>query len=135
MLDAWASLLSGRKFWLAVLAFIQTVVFAFTDFPAVLWGSVDALIVAVILTIAVEDSAMKAAGNAYALPGEPGFLGVLESLMKSRKVWLALVGVAQTFLFYYIPNFPQEVWLSLNGVLIIVISSIAIEDYALKRHS
>lgn len=135
MLNAWKSLLMGRKFWLAMVALLQTCVFAFTDVPAQLWLSVDALLVAVIVTVAWEDSAMKAAGNQYMVAGEPGYQSVIESLMRSRKVWLAIVGMAQTFLFYFIPNFPQEVWLSINGVLIIVMGTIAWEDSAVKRYS
>ena len=131
MLEAWKRLLSGRKFWLAVVALLQTAVFAFTDMPPVLWLSVDALLVAVIFTIAVEDAATKAAGkHKYQTPE-----GVVTQLMRSRKVWLAFVGVVQTFLFYFVPGFPQEVWLAANGVIVIVIGSIAVEDYAYKRHS
>lgn len=133
MLNAWKSLLGGRKFWLAVVALLQTIVMAFTDVPLELWLSVDALLVAVIVTIAWEDAAMKSTGNMYALADEPGFLGVLESLMRSRKVWLAAVGVIQTFLFYFIPAFPKEVWMAIDGVLIVVIGTIAWEDAALKR--
>ena len=132
--DVWKDLLSGRKFWLAMVALLQSVVFAFTDVPPALWLSVDALLVAVIVTIAWEDSALKAGGGAYLQAGEAGNLNVVESLMRSRKVWLALVGVVQTFLFYFIPDFPQEVWLSINGVLIIVIGTIAWEDAAVKRY-
>jgi len=138
MLNAWKELLMGRKFWLAVVALVQTCVFAFTDVPHVLWLSIDALLVSVIITIAWEDSALKASGTflagSIATDFWPGFLAMLGSLVKSRKVWLAAVGVLQTFLFYYIPDFPQEVWLSINGVLIIVIGTVAWEDASLKRH-
>lgn len=138
MLEAWKELLMGRKFWLAVVALVQTCVFAFTDVPHVLWLSIDALLVSVIVTIAWEDAALKASGTflagSIATDFWPGFLAMLNSLVKSRKVWLAAVGVLQTFLFYYIPDFPQEVWLSINGVLIIVIGTVAWEDASLKRH-
>lgn len=135
MLDAWKNLLMGRKFWLALVAVLQSCIFAFTTVPKELWLSVDALLVAVILTIAWEDAAFKASGKVYAAAGQEGYLNALESLMRSRKVWLAVIGVAQTFLFYYIPNFPQEVWLSVNGLLIVMMSAIAWEDAAQKRYS
>jgi hypothetical protein len=135
MLDAWKSLLMGRKFWLALVALVQTCMFAFTNVPAALWLSIDALLVAVIVTIAWEDAAMKASGTTFAEPGEHGYLNILESLVRSRKVWLAAVGVVQTFIFYYIPAFPQEVWMSINGVIIVVIGAIAWEDAAIKRYT
>ena len=34
---------------------------------------------------------------------------VLKGLMRSRKFWLAVVGVTQTVLFNLVPNFPPEV--------------------------
>lgn len=129
------ALFYGRKFWLAILAVVQSVLFAFTTVPKELWLSVDALLVAVIVTIAWEDSALKAAGK---LPLSSDSLEralhkTFGMLARSRKVWLAGAGVLQTFLFYFIPNFPQEVWLSINGVLIVVIGTIAAEDAAAKR--
>lgn len=58
---------------------------------------------------------------------------VLKSLAQSRKFWLAIIGVAQTVIFNLIPDFPQEVWVSINGLLVVLIGSIAAEDYAAKR--
>ena len=134
MLEAWKQLLSGRKFWLAMVALLQTCIFAFTDMPPAVWLSVDALLVAVIVTIAWEDSALKASGAVILYPDKNAMLNIIESLMRSRKVWLATVGCVQTILFYYVPNFPQEVWLAINGVLIVVIGTIAWEDAAAKRY-
>jgi hypothetical protein len=54
-------LLYSRKFWLAVVACAQTILFQFVpSFPREVWQSIDALIVVVIATIAVEDAAAKA---------------------------------------------------------------------------
>jgi len=131
MLNAWKSLFKSRKLWLALLAILQSCIMAFTNVPIELWLSIDALLVAVILAIAWEDSAMKAAGNGG--PMYQGLSGLVESLMRSRKVWLAAAGVLQTFLFYFVPAFPKEVWMSIDGLLIVVIASIAWEDAALKR--
>jgi hypothetical protein len=55
---------------------------------------------------------------------------VLQKLLHSRKFLLALVGVIQTVLFQFVPDFPKEVWLSINGLLIVVIATIAVEDVA-----
>lgn len=60
MPDPLRALLYSRKFWLAVVACAQTVLFHFAPgFPAEVWESIDAVIVIVIATIAVEDAAEK----------------------------------------------------------------------------
>lgn len=56
-----------------------------------------------------------------------------KSLLYSRKFWLTVVGVVQTVLFNLVPDFPDEVWLSINALLMVVIGSIAYEDGQLKR--
>ena len=50
------------------------------------------------------------------------------SLLRSRKFWLAVVAAAQTILFQFVPNFPRDVWLSIDAVIAVVIASIAYED-------
>jgi hypothetical protein len=50
------------------------------------------------------------------------------SLLHSRKFWLAVVALAQTLLFQFVPDFPENVWISINAVLIVLIASIAYED-------
>ena len=50
------------------------------------------------------------------------------SLLHSRKFWLAVLALAQTILFQFVPDFPKEVWLSINGVLAVLIATIAWED-------
>ena len=57
----------------------------------------------------------------------------MKSLLYSRKFWLAVVALVQTVLFQFVPDFPQEVWLSINGVLAVLIAAIAYEDGAEKR--
>jgi arginine exporter protein ArgO len=51
-------------------------------------------------------------------------------LVRSRKFWLAVVALAQTVLFQFVPDFPPEVWQSINAVIAVVIAGIAIEDAA-----
>lgn len=59
-------------------------------------------------------------------------LNPIQSLLRSRKFWLAIVGVTQTLLFNIIPNFPDPVWQSINVLLMTVIAGITIEDAAQK---
>ena len=58
---------------------------------------------------------------------------MLGALLRSRKFWLAIVALAQTILCQFVPQFPQEVWLYINGVLAVLIAAIAVEDAAEKR--
>lgn len=51
-------------------------------------------------------------------------------LGRSRKFWLAVVAMVQSILFALVPNFPKEVWMSVDAVLGVVIVSIAVEDAA-----
>ena len=57
-------LLRMSKFWIAVLAAIQTVIFYLVpDFPKDVWQAINQLAMVVIGAIAVEDAAQKIAGN------------------------------------------------------------------------
>jgi hypothetical protein len=50
----------SRKFWLAVVAVIQTVVFALIpDFPDEVWAAINVIFLWLIGMIAVEDAARK----------------------------------------------------------------------------
>jgi hypothetical protein len=50
----------SRKFWLAVVAVIQTVVFALIPgFPDEVWAAINVILLWLIGTIAVEDAAGK----------------------------------------------------------------------------
>ena len=57
----------------------------------------------------------------------------LNALLHSRKFWLAVVALAQTILFQFVPTFPKEVWQAIDGVLSVLIAAIAVEDAASKR--
>lgn len=59
-------------------------------------------------------------------------MNVFKGLLRSRKVWLAIIGVAQTIIFTLLPDFDPAVWQAINVLLLVVIGSIAIEDAALK---
>ncbi len=58
-------LIQSRKFWLAMFALAQTILFQFfPQFPDAVWQAIDAVVVVLIGTIAVEDAAQKF-GAAY----------------------------------------------------------------------
>ena len=50
------------------------------------------------------------------------------SLLHIRKFWLAILALAQTILFQFVPDFPQNVWVAIDAVLVVLIASIAYED-------
>lgn len=58
--------------------------------------------------------------------------GIL-SLFKSRKFWLAVLGVAQSIIFGLWPDFPAEIWQAIDALIIALIGMIAVEDAAVKR--
>jgi arginine exporter protein ArgO len=60
-------------------------------------------------------------------------MGVLRRLLRSRKFWLAVFGVIQTVLFQFVPEFPPEIWQSIDVLVGVLIAAIAIEDAAMKR--
>ena len=55
----------------------------------------------------------------------------MSSLLKSRKFWLAVVAVAQTVILHYV-QVPQDIWMSINVLIGVVIAGIAVEDAAEK---
>ena len=60
MIDPLKSLWQSRKFWLAVLAVIQTVVFTLLpDFPPEVWQAINVILLFLIGAIAVEDVAYQ----------------------------------------------------------------------------
>lgn len=57
-------LLQSRKFWLAMLALVQTVVFQFfPQFPQSMWQAIDGVLAVLIAAIAVEDAGAKSAAG------------------------------------------------------------------------
>lgn len=56
----------------------------------------------------------------------------LQSLMQSRKFWLAVFGVVQTLVFHFL-DVPDEVWQSIAALVGVLITTISIEDAAFKR--
>lgn len=49
------------------------------------------------------------------------------SLLKSRKFWLAVVGVVQVIVLDYL-GVPADVWQAIAGLLAVLIAGIAVED-------
>lgn len=60
-------------------------------------------------------------------------LNVLQLLLRSRKFWLALFAVIQTIVFHYF-DVPKDVWMSVDALVGVLISAIAVEDFAEKRN-
>ena len=59
-MDVLKALVRSRKFWLAVFAVIQAIVFQFVPgFSEEVWQSIAALVMVLIGAIAVEDAAAK----------------------------------------------------------------------------
>ena len=56
----------------------------------------------------------------------------MKSLLHSRKFWLAVFGVVQSVVLNYVPGFPQEIWQSIDALVIALIGSIALVDAGLK---
>jgi hypothetical protein len=56
---------------------------------------------------------------------------VLNSLLRSRKFWLALFGVVTAVVSHFF-EIPQDIWLAIEGLVGVLIATIAIEDAALK---
>ena len=59
-------------------------------------------------------------------------MDVLKLLLRSRKFWLALFGVIQTIVLHYL-SVPQDIWMAIDALVGVLISAIAVEDYAEKR--
>lgn len=59
---------------------------------------------------------------------------VLETLLASRKFWLAVFGVVTAIVSYYL-DIPPEVWVPIETLVITVIGAITVEDAALKLGS
>lgn len=60
----WKILLRSRKFWLAVVAVIQTLIFALLpEFPDAVWQAINVILLWLIGMIAVEDAAAKVRGG------------------------------------------------------------------------
>ena len=53
------------------------------------------------------------------------------SIFKSRKFWLAVFGVVQTIVAHYL-QIPQDIWISVNALIMVVIVGITVEDAAEK---
>ena len=57
---------------------------------------------------------------------------VIQSLLHSRKFWIAVFGLVQTILFHLLPTFPPMIWQAIDTLAGVLIIAIAAEDVALK---
>ena len=51
-----------------------------------------------------------------------------QALGHSRKFWLTVFALVQTIVFQFFPAFPKEVWMSIDALVIVLVSAIAYED-------
>lgn len=56
----------------------------------------------------------------------------MKSLLYSRKFWLAVFAVVQSIVLHYL-DIPQEVWQTIVALVMVLITSIAVEDFAEKQ--
>ena len=59
---------------------------------------------------------------------------MLESLLRSRKFWLAVFGVVQALVLHYF-QVPEEIWQTIAALVSVLITTIAIEDAAVKLNA
>lgn len=52
----------------------------------------------------------------------------LNGLLHSRKFWLAVFGLITNIIFHFIPDFPTDIWQSVDALVVVLIMAIAIED-------
>lgn len=57
--------------------------------------------------------------------------GLLHGLWTSRKFWLAVFGIVQAVVLHYFAV-PDEIWQAVVGLVMVLITGIAIEDAGLK---
>jgi hypothetical protein len=51
----------------------------------------------------------------------------MNTLIRSRKFWLAVFGVVQAIVLHYL-SVPEEIWQAITGLVMALIAGIAIED-------
>jgi len=56
---------------------------------------------------------------------------MLESLLRSRKFWLAVFGLVQTVVLHYFA-IPEEIWQAVDVLVVTLIATIALEDMGAK---
>jgi len=54
-------------------------------------------------------------------------MSILQSLLHSRKFWLAVFGIVQALVLHYL-QVPEDIWQSVVGLVMVLIAGIAIED-------
>lgn len=49
-------------------------------------------------------------------------------IWKKASFWLAVVGVLQSLLFYYVTDVPQSIWIAIDALIGVVIASLTVND-------
>lgn len=53
---------------------------------------------------------------------------MFKTLMKSSKFWFAVVGLIWAVVLYFVPAFPKEIKLAIDGLTVIVIGAVAVDE-------
>jgi hypothetical protein len=53
----------------------------------------------------------------------------MNSLFKNPKFWLAVFGLIQTIVLYYV-HIPTEIWAAIDGLVVVIIGSLSVDDAA-----
>lgn len=50
----------------------------------------------------------------------------VKAILTNGAVWSAFLLLVNTLLFYFVPDFPREVWASLNGFIIALLAAVGV---------
>jgi hypothetical protein len=50
------------------------------------------------------------------------------SLITSRRFWLAVFGIAQSVVFVYVPSFPKDIWIAVDALVTVLIAALTVDD-------
>lgn len=122
----------SRQFWIAVVAALWNVLFyVWPDFPPEVRDALNVLAMVIIGALTVEDAA-RAVANARA-PVSVAAINYgnpeqISWLFKSRKFWFAVFAAVQSIVFASIPDFPPEIWQSIDAIVVVAILSLTVAD-------
>jgi hypothetical protein len=124
------SLLRSRKFILTCYTLLQTIVLHYLSLPTDVIAAMDAVVLALIAGIALEDAGYKAGADGLLVHTEHAW----RALLRSRKFLLAVYALVQTLALHYLA-LPADIIWTLDAVIITLITTIALEDAAQKTNN
>jgi hypothetical protein len=57
---------------------------------------------------------------------------MLKKLLTNSKFWMALFTVGQNILFHFVTDFPENIWVSISGLVVIVLGVLTYQDVRAK---